>query len=255
MCGLDSTVCDTYFVCTPPTAAFNHSASGNTVTFTDATITQNTVSSWNWDFAGAGTSTSQNPVFTFAGPGNYTVCLSVTDSCSTGSVCQTITICQPPLAAFSFTVSGPTATFTDGSIAGAGATYFWDFDGLGTSTQQNPIFTFPTGGVHNVCLTVTDNCASDTICIQVTTTAVTDPFIAEHFSVYPNPASTAVNILSKSNELFTLRIMDMNGRVIFQNIIGKGENRFDLSGFSDGVYSLILSGEEHVGEFRLVKDE
>ena len=35
-------------------------------------------------------------------------------------------------------------------------TYLWDFDGLGTSTLQNPSFTFLTSGTYTISLTVTD---------------------------------------------------------------------------------------------------
>ncbi len=66
---------------------------------------------------------------------------------------------QAPVAAFTFTVSGLTAAFTDasndpdGSIAG----WSWSFGDGGTSTAQSPSHTYASAGTYTVTLTVTDN--------------------------------------------------------------------------------------------------
>ncbi len=63
-----------------------------------------------------------------------------------------------------FTVSAAGSTSTNGTITG----YAWDFDGLGTSTDQQATFTFTTPGRHRVSLTVTDSTGlSDTTGIDV----------------------------------------------------------------------------------------
>jgi PKD repeat protein len=66
----------------------------------------------------------------------------------------------PPVANFSFTSSGLTANFTDGSTDGDGtiATRSWNFgDGTAVSTATNPSHAFATAGTYNVALTVTDD--------------------------------------------------------------------------------------------------
>jgi PKD repeat protein len=66
---------------------------GNSVTFTDiSTSNPGDVLSWTWDFGDppsgpANTSTLQNPVHVYPGPGTYTVCLYLMDITTVGIVC------------------------------------------------------------------------------------------------------------------------------------------------------------------------
>lgn len=78
--------------CVDPVADYTQSAGGAAVTFTDVSLTSNTITNWLWDFGDGNTSTMQNPTHTYAGNGAYTVCLTVTDACGTDSTCQTVTI-------------------------------------------------------------------------------------------------------------------------------------------------------------------
>jgi len=62
-----------------------------------------------------------------------------------------------------FTISatncpGQLINFTDNSFSQNPIVgWSWDFDGLGTSTLQNPSFAFMTAGIYDVTLTITDN--------------------------------------------------------------------------------------------------
>ncbi|MEM0998796.1 MAG: PKD domain-containing protein [Bacteroidota bacterium] len=47
---------------------------------------------WLWDFGDGATSTQVNPFHTYASPGLYTVCLTVTDACGTDSTCQPLQV-------------------------------------------------------------------------------------------------------------------------------------------------------------------
>jgi|GEM_PF-393997 len=61
-----------------------------TVNFTD--LSTGSPTAWYWDF-GDGTSGSvQNPVHTYAGPGTYNVCLTITGNNCTSTWCQNLTI-------------------------------------------------------------------------------------------------------------------------------------------------------------------
>jgi PKD repeat protein len=64
-----------------PVAAFTYSINGLTVTFTDQSYDPDGyIVSWLWDFGDGSTSTTQNPVHTYAVDGTYTVSLTVTDN-------------------------------------------------------------------------------------------------------------------------------------------------------------------------------
>gem|GEM_PF-5031300 len=53
---------------------------------------------------------------------------------------------------------GENTLFADNSLSFNGqiTSWVWDFDGLGSSTNQNPAFAFPAAGVYNITLTVND---------------------------------------------------------------------------------------------------
>jgi subtilase family serine protease len=64
-----------------PVANWTDTVSGLTATFTDAsTDTGGTITSWSWNFGDNTTSTTKNPVHTYAAAGTYTVSETVTDN-------------------------------------------------------------------------------------------------------------------------------------------------------------------------------
>jgi PKD repeat protein len=80
----------------------------------------------------------------------------------------------PPVANFTFTTSGLTATFTDTSTDSDGsiASRSWNFGDGTTSTATNPSKTYAAAGTYTVTLTVTDNGgATNTRSSAVTVTA------------------------------------------------------------------------------------
>lgn len=131
---------------------------------------------WLWTFGDGGTSTVQNPNYTYAASANgwQTVCLRVTacdtiDPASPTPLCDTL-FCQEVYVGcdtclceiepdFSFTTQDScTYHFNDQSwvdtcfdICGWG----WDFGDGNTSSLQNPSHTYTTTGWQTVCLTVT----------------------------------------------------------------------------------------------------
>ena len=80
----------------------------------------------------------------------------------------------PPVANFTSTVSGLTASFTDTSTDSNGtiASRSWNFGDGSTSTLANPSRTYAAAGTYNVTLTVTDNggaSSSKTVAVTVGT--------------------------------------------------------------------------------------
>lgn len=84
----------------PPVAEFTANVTTGTaplvVQFTD--LSMSLITSWSWDFGDSGTSSAQNPVKTYATPGNYSVTLTVTNSSGTGSITKAgYIVVTPPL--------------------------------------------------------------------------------------------------------------------------------------------------------------
>jgi PKD repeat protein len=133
--------------------------------FTDlSTSPGSQLSSWFWDFGdGIGTSTVQNPVYTYSTSGTYDVKLRVTNlNGCTDSIMIPVVSHPVPVAAFNYTnffcPSGQ-VTFQDQS-QGSGsaiAERLWIFEPGSTSTQHDPTYVFPvTDTSYLVSLVVTD---------------------------------------------------------------------------------------------------
>ncbi|XOV67271.1 MAG: PKD domain-containing protein [Fluviicola sp.] len=81
--------------CSPITADIDFTENFLAVDFTDMSTAQGDPAiSWSWDFGDGNTSTMQNPNHTYAAPGQYIVCLTVTNSCSSDTYCDTVEVEQ-----------------------------------------------------------------------------------------------------------------------------------------------------------------
>lgn len=88
-CGQD-TFCQTLTVSCPlPQAAFSFTAVNRDLSFTNLS---NGGTSWLWDFGDGNTSTLQNPTHSYAQDGSYWVCLSLSDSCGSDTLCDSVTV-------------------------------------------------------------------------------------------------------------------------------------------------------------------
>jgi PKD repeat protein/plastocyanin len=163
---------------TGPIPFFTYDCIGLVCSFTDlSSDIDGSVVAWSWDFGEGGTSTEQNPVYSFAVNGDYTVGLAVTDDggLTSNSFTKAVRPRSPaPVAAFSVQCRYLECTFTDASTDGDGAVtaWSWDFGDAGTSTEQNPAHTFAANGTYTAALTVTDQYGSSSAPVtQVLTVA------------------------------------------------------------------------------------
>lgn len=145
---------------------------GTPINFTNtSTITSGAIATYQWDFGdGSGTSSLQNPSYTYASPGLYSVQLTVTsDLGCIDSITKTVRVFDKPVADFSVpnVCLNVQSSFTNQSSIASGTltAASWNFgDGTGTSALPNPFYTYPAVGTYNVSLIVTsDSGCTDTV--------------------------------------------------------------------------------------------
>jgi len=132
------------------------------VQFTDAsTVPFGRIVRWEWDFGDGTTGFEQHPKHVYAKAATYQVTLKA----YSGIICEsivtkTITVSPNPIAQFQTgNVCDKEAVVfqsTSGVERGNIVSYHWDFgDGEGTSTLENPQYTYANPGTYPVMLTVT----------------------------------------------------------------------------------------------------
>src|ERR1035437_1034019 len=152
--------------------------SGNvplSVQFTD--LSQN-ITGRNWNFGDGNYSIEHNPKHTYSATGNYTVNLTVNDNNGTNSKILEIVVHEGsnndqilPVANISSNVTSGYAPlsvlFTDRSQNAI--VWNWNFGDGATSTEQNPVHTYPAEGTYTVNLKVSNSngTASKTATITV----------------------------------------------------------------------------------------
>lgn len=148
------------------TAAFNTTVSSGcvplVVDFTDASV--GGPISWSYDFDDGGTSTAQNPRYTFTKPGNFRVELTAFDGATYSTYSVVISVKKLPNVNFSIPKSswcpGEAISFTN--LTQVGDTTIrsssWDFgDGNVVSNNGNVSKTYNLTGSFTVKMTVRDN--------------------------------------------------------------------------------------------------
>jgi PKD repeat protein len=176
-----------------PTASFSSAAAASpplTVQFTDTST--GTPTGWAWNFGDGATSTTRNPVHTYAAPGNYPVTLTASNSAGSSQQTKTVTVTLPPAPTASFSwsaVASPplTVQFTDTST-GSPSGWAWDFGDGTTATTKNPAHTYAQPGDYDVTL-VASNATGDSQPVTRTVTVSPAP---------PPPSSLTVNPVADS---------------------------------------------------------
>jgi trimeric autotransporter adhesin len=188
--------------------------------------------------------------------GTYTVIITDNSGCQKS---QPFVVGSNPLpeANFNIVFGQGVVNFTDQST-GSPSSYAWDFGDSGTSTLPSPSHTYSAMGNYKVCLTVTNDCGSDSSCKIINSTAV-DDFLAWGHPVrlMPNPATefTVVETGISQAEPVYWMLNDLTGRVIYP--AQKAQDKLiaiDLSGLSKGIYLLRLSREGHAATLRLIRE-
>ncbi|GAA5036506.1 hypothetical protein GCM10011506_30330 [Marivirga lumbricoides] len=123
-------------------------------------ISNESISSWNWDFGDGNTATGQNTEFTFTSPGTYEIILEVegANGCN-NRIKKSITLYEPLPVTFSSSAQGAICSqkptlFTNTTDSPPISTYEWSFGDGTTSTEENPEHVYQSAGDYTVRLSV-----------------------------------------------------------------------------------------------------
>ena len=212
----------------PIVANFDFEINDLTVKFNN---TSSNATSYSWDFGDeVGTSTEENPEYTFEGGGIYTVKLTASNNSESNEILKQVTVIDPlaaPLASFTSSVNYLEVVFTNTSANAE--SYQWDFgDGLGSSQQESPNYTYSESGTYTVTLVATKGDQSDTYSAEVVTNV--DPNIILNGNFNDQSGWTIINHYEAAN---------MNGMVTIEN----GEAKFSETTNTDwkhmGIYTQV----------------
>ncbi|MFV0391382.1 MAG: T9SS type A sorting domain-containing protein, partial [Paludibacteraceae bacterium] len=95
--------------------------------------------------------------------------------------------------------------------------------------------------------------ASSVQTITVTSTNVGDVSLQESISVYPNPVRNFVKVKSEKSDLESLRIYDINGRLLIEEKMEGLETEVNVSNLNSGTYILRIKTGKGVENRRIVK--
>lgn len=112
-----------------------------------------------WDWGDGTTSTDPDPgSHTYTRPGSFLVTQTVSNSCGSASITESVQVNPTPSVSFSF-ADFPCAldpVLFINEAAGANS-FIWEFGDGNTSFEPNPIHVYDSGGVYDVTLTAFDS--------------------------------------------------------------------------------------------------
>ncbi len=144
----------------------------------------------NWSFTNGTDETSAAPSINFITAGTYTLTQTITNSCGSNSISETIEVKQPPTASinsisdFCGTAAfNPLAVVENCAPSSESITYSWSFPG-GSPATANTLdpgtITYATPGNYQVTFSITNSCGTTTV--------------NENFSVNPIPTLTNTDL-------------------------------------------------------------
>ncbi|MFM1874967.1 MAG: hypothetical protein RL266_704, partial [Bacteroidota bacterium] len=202
------------------------------------------------DASGSGGSTLTSNVLVCGLTGGETYYVLV-DGWNSASGDLTLTVTEiGPSASFSSSATNLDVDFTDASTGAV--SWAWDFgDASGTSSDQNPSYSYAAGGTYNVCLTVTDaNGCSSTYCEDVTVADIPTTIaeaVENGMAVYPNPSNGEFTVEINGVEAdVQLVVLDVTGRVVYtEGVVLNGSFRKTLNiDVAHGTYFLQVATQE-----------
>lgn len=223
-------------------------------------------------------SSSPDPLTTIPHNATKEYCVTVTDNSGcVASSCKSIsdslyqlTPCQIYMVVFpDSTIPGWYAAYIY-SPTGT-LNYLWDFGDGATSTQPFPTHTYATPGRYTICLTVSDGAGcSFSFCdssfyafkngggpmshfrVVGRTALSTDDIAADQIQLYPNPATSVLNISTSGKKIDEIVIYDALGQKMM-DVSNPLRNVLHLEALADGTYIVEIKINQTTARLKFAK--
>ncbi|MBQ1695266.1 MAG: PKD domain-containing protein, partial [Bacteroidales bacterium] len=250
-----------------PVAGFTADATeitaGTAVNFTNTSTGYQATRTWTFEGGNPATSNEENPRVIYSTPGTYQVSLTVSNPCGDNTKTETsyITVTEPqqgeaPVADFSYVVSkqeeGFSVQFNDLST-NLPESWSWTFAN-GTpesSTEQNPVVAFAEEGEYLISLVAENQYGRDSVARTINVVGINDYNVDDMVSIYPNPTSSILNI--EAENLVSISIFDMSGKIVYFADENCSTASIDLSGFANAEYMVKVETKEGSSLKRIIK--
>ncbi|MEY4875993.1 MAG: hypothetical protein RL708_1142 [Bacteroidota bacterium] len=217
--------------------------------------------------------------------GTYNVCIYIQDSVNQScrdTFCQSITIGNTlPSCVTSFSIWPDSVTAgvyygaNNSTTNGTNPVYTWYWGDGSTSTGAYPTHTYAASGTYNICLamtaTVGSATCSDSTCLNqfvarmkggnaIHTISILDPnapnginnlVATSKLSVYPNPASSELNIDVKGERIETIKITAINGQIMNSSFVA---NKINISNLTPSVYFVEVKTANNIYRTKFIKE-
>lgn len=249
---------------TPPSSSFTSnladSCLARTYTFSYPGAAGTNVA-WNFGSGAVpATATGDGPhnvTYTFGG--SKLVEMTATNAGGTNSSNVVFPISQKPTAGLTYAFvpgsGGYDVQFSSGPSSGLVDNYLWDFGDGDTSSAENPLHTYTSGGSFNVFLVTTNDCGPDTALVTIANVSLPEG-APSNWILAPNPATSQISLFTIEGDLGiqSAQIFTVNGKMLSEssNLEGQANVNFDISELPAGVYLLRTVGENDSHTLRFV---
>jgi PKD repeat protein len=236
-----------------PTADFEYEKNALEVSFTNLSVN---ATSFEWDFGDGSVSTDENPTYTYADAGDYTVTLTAYSENCENEFSLGISV-EVPIYTLTITIVGNGSVDVDGeeyttavmvdegtelnleAIAEAG----WEFDSW-------------TGEVADALEAITTITMDSDKSITVTFTevvSVTNLNVAD-ITIYPNPSTGNFKVVSEEiiSEIF---IFNLVGKIVYSKTLDASNIELNINNIEEGMYfvRITTTGGEKTMKLQIAK--
>jgi PKD repeat protein len=229
------------------------------VFFTD--VSQNSPTSWLWNFGDGGGSALQNPVYTYTAPGTYPVTLVASNSAGSNSTTKNVTV-NPIIFNIGYNgaplMNSPISFTTDYAT---GQVYTWVFGDGSFGGTQNAIHTYTSMGNYNVTLNVaTGSCvATSSMQVLVNNGVGIEQYASAsyHARINPNPfvGSSTLNLQLLKDESVSIDVINQLGQlqqVIYTGKLQAGDHAYSIDKLPAGIYYLRIKEGDTTRTLKMV---